>query len=376
MKSLVQCIFAVLFFPLVHAQFPEFKLYTIGETDEELLGQSSLVDMDKDGDLDLVVGSSGGSVWWFEYQAADKWIRHLIGDHCLTDKGGVTIDIDGDGWLDHVAGGTWYRNTGDPTKPFERFENGVIYAYDMIAGDINGDGTQDIVAMSPQEGLFWFDFSSAPKKKWKKVRIGDGVPGGIAPYGIADMDNDGDNDIVRSNVWYENLTGDGTKWKIHRTISFVDNLGKFANSSRVFVIDWDKDGDIDIVQAVSNNAKCKLAWHANKDGKGINWFTHYIASETTQDLHSLCVADFDNDGDLDIFSGAGPMTSDLRKRCFIWENTDGAGTSWTQHEILNGYESIDAVAGDVDGDGDIDICIKPWKGNTVYFLRNMNKEVE
>ncbi|MFO7658567.1 MAG: VCBS repeat-containing protein [Bacteroidales bacterium] len=371
MKQYVSLLLLVLVYSYCNAQIPEFKLFKIGETEEELLGQSSLVDMDKDGDLDLVVGSSGGSVWWFEYQAADKWVRHLIGDHCLTDKGGITIDIDGDGWLDHVAGGTWYRNTGDPKKPFERYENGAIYAYDMIAGDINGDGIQDIVAMSQQEGLFWYNYSAAPKKKWKKVRIGDGVTGGIAPYGIADMDNDGDNDIVRSNVWYENLNGDGSKWVIHRTISYVESLGKFANSSRVFVLDMDKDGDTDIIQAMSNNAKCKLAWHSNKDGKGINWFTHHIAFETTQDLHSLCVADFDNDNDLDIFSGAGPMTSDLRKRCFIWENADGKGTSWIQHEILSGYESIDAVCGDVDGDGDIDICIKPWKGNEVYYLQNM-----
>jgi hypothetical protein len=62
------------------AQFPDFKYYVIGETEEELLGQSSLVDMDQDGDLDFVVGSSGGSVYWFEFRDADSWKRHKIGD--------------------------------------------------------------------------------------------------------------------------------------------------------------------------------------------------------------------------------------------------------------------------------------------------------
>ncbi len=355
-------------------QFPEFKYYEIGKTNEELLGQSSLVDMDKDNDLDFVVGSSGGSVWWFEFQDAEKWIKHKIGDLCLTDKGGVTIDVDGDGWLDHVAGGTWYRNTGNPANEFERYENGVIYAYDLIAGDINGDDKQDIVAMSEQEGIFWYSIPENPKKKWKKTQIGDGIPGGIYPYGIADMDNDGDNDVVRSNLWYENVNGDGKKWEIHRTISYVESQGEFANSSRILVIDWDKDGDVDLVQTDANNPNGKLAWHANKDGKGINWFTHSIAIETNQDLHSLCVADFDNDGDLDVFSGAGPKTGDLYKRGFIWENTDGKGLSWEAHEILFKKENFDAVAADVDGDGDIDICSKPWKGNTPYYLRNMLME--
>ena len=205
------------------AQFPEFKYYAIGETEEELLGQSSLVDMDRDGDFDFIVGSSGGEVWWFEYQDAERWIRHK--------KGGVTIDVDGDGYLDHVAGGTWYRNSGDPMEQFERIENGVIYAYDIAAGDINGDEKPDIVALSEQEGLFWYDFSGRPDKKWKKTKVGEGIPGGISPQGIADIDNDGDNDIVRSNVWFDNLNGDGSKWSTHRTISYVKSQGKFALSS-------------------------------------------------------------------------------------------------------------------------------------------------
>jgi hypothetical protein len=163
----------------------------------------------------------------------------------------------------------------------------------------------------------------------------------------------------------------GTKWNVHRTLGYVQSVGEFARSTRIFVVDMDGDKDMDVIQCESNNPAGRLVWQENKDGKGITWYMHPIATDTKQDLHSLCVADFDNDGDLDVFSGGGPMTGELYKRCFIWENADGQGVQWIPHEVLFKIECTDAVAADVDGDGDIDICSKTWKDDTVYWLKNM-----
>lgn len=358
---------------LVYNQFPEFTYYLIGNTGEMHLGQSSVLDIDNDGDLDLIVGASGSTIWWFEYKAPDKWIQHVLGENALTDKGGTVFDVDGDDLPDQVSGGTWYRNTGGKSDNWERFENGAIFAYDNIHADFNKDGRDELVSVSQQDGLFVYEIGSKSEKKWKKMMIDEGVPGGISPHGIGDMDNDGDIDIVRSDVWYENVSGDGSKWEVHRTIGFVHSQGAFARSARVFVVDMDNDGDMDVIQAESNNEDGRIAWHENKDGKGINWYMHPVASELKQDMHSLCVADFDNDGDLDIFSGGGPMTSELYKRCFIWENLEGEGEQWEKHEILFKKECTDAVAADIDGDGDIDICGKTWKDDEVYYLMNTLK---
>jgi hypothetical protein len=99
-----------------------------------------------------------------------------------------------------------------------------------------------------------------------------------------------------------------------------------------------------------------------------------IAGRTGQDYHSLAVADFDNDGDLDVFSGGGPLTKSPPHKWFIWENLDGKGRKWKEHLILSGKRCHEAKAADVDGDGDIDICSKPWNGNEHVYLRNMLKE--
>lgn len=353
------------------AQFPEFKYYEIGHTDQMLLGQSSLADLDADGDLDLVVGASGSTIWWFEYQSAEKWEMHVVGDDAFTDRGGTMMDVDGDGLIDQVSGGSWYKNPGNKNEIWERYENGAIFAYDNIAADLNNDGTKELIALSPQDGLFVYFVGSKPDKKWKKVSVGDGVPGGISPMGVGDIDTDGDLDIVRSDVWYDNVNGDGSKWTIHRTIGYIKSQGEFGRSARIYVIDMDKDGDMDVVQCEANNAESRLVWHENIDSKGINWYMHPIATETKQDMHSLCVADFDNDGDIDVFTGGGPMTSELYKRSYIYENIDETGEKWEAHEILFKIENTDAVAADVDGDGDIDICSKTWKDDLVYYLKNM-----
>ncbi len=355
---------------ILFAQFPEFTYEEIGETEENLLCQQSLADLDNDGDLDIVIGSNVGTIWWFENSDGKKFIRHTLGENALTNKAGVVTDIDGDGWLDQVSGGTWYKNPGKDGGEWTRFENGAIISYDMQAADIDKDGKPEIIATSDIDGSYIYFPGDKPEKKWKKIKLGEGVAGGISPMGIGDIEGDGDLDIVRSNIWFDNLDGTGKKWSEHKTIRFVNAQGQFANSSRVYIVDMDGDGDMDIIQSESNIGSGSVAWHENKDNRGINWYLHPVGSNTNQDLHSLCVADFDGDGDLDIFSGAGPMTKDLYKRCFIWENLEGTGENWEQHEVLFKTECIDAVAGDMDGDGDIDIVGKPWKGETVYILWN------
>ena len=80
-------------------------------------GLTALVDINHDGHLDFVLGgrqSGPERLYWYEFQAVDKWVRHEIGTGYQSDVGLAALDVDGDGWIDLVCSGVWYRNPGNP----------------------------------------------------------------------------------------------------------------------------------------------------------------------------------------------------------------------------------------------------------------------
>jgi len=222
--------------------------------------------------------------------------------------------------------------------------------------------------------MFWYRIPADAKQIWQEHKIAPAVHGAIDPRGCADIDGDGDVDVVRTDIWFENADGKGTIWVEHKNIDFGQPEARFPLMTKSWIVDLDKDGDNDIVQAEGDCESGRLAWHENKDGKGRDFVRHLLTDKSGQDFHSLAVADFDNDGDLDVFSGGGPLTKETTRRWFIWENTDSKGKQWAQHEILSSKKCHEAKAADVDGDGDIDICSKPWNGNEHIYLCNLLME--
>ena len=180
-----------------------------------------------------------------------------------------------------------------------------------------------------------------------------------------------------ARVWYENLDGHGLQWQAHHTIEFGEKH-QYGVALKTWVLDMDGDLDMDFVQAEADNPDSRVAWFEN-DGHG-QWTRHMIKDKGDhQDFHSLAVADFDGDGDPDVFSGGGPLSAKGQYKCYIWENTAGPNqcpTSklWKEHVIAT-KPCHEAMAADVDGDGDIDICTKPWHvGNEHWYFENKLEE--
>ena len=327
-------------------------------------GQTALTDVDRDGDLDFITGQSGSDVYWYEYQAPDRWVKHFLGEKSPSEVGAVAIDVDKDGWVDLVVGGAWYRNRAKPREEsFEKFVfSNVPRVHDVVAADVNGDNKVDIITMSDQNNVRWYEIAEDPKQPWKWYEIGPSVHAGLS---AGDIDGDGDTDVLRSNVWFENANGKGTKWTEHPTAPCGGTSGWQANATRCAVCDINRDGKNDVVLADAEISGAKIVWLENADGRGLTWKRHELPHSDTDArgaYHSLAVADFDKDGDLDIFSCEMEWVAGARQpRWFIWENVDGKGEKFVERVILDaGLGGHEAVVGDVDGDGDSDICSKLW----------------
>jgi hypothetical protein len=357
-----------------------------------LYAQTALADLDNDGRLEYIVGQQVGDIYWYKMHTPDRWTRHLLGTDSPSDVGGVALDVDGDGWMDFVTGGAWYRNSRSPDVPFTRlvFDPELNSVHDICAADIDGDGQVEIITMSDQNNLRWYKIPPDPGGPWAREDVGPGVHAGLA---VGDLDGDGDLDIVRTNVWFENVNGDGTRWQVRpigpNSEPPADFQPYFAFDATISVVcDMNGNGKQDIVFVDGEIPGGKVWWMENVDGQGRAWLRHEVytwdpAREPRRGAyHSLCVADLDADGDLDIFScemegvpGDGPP------RYYIWENVDGRGEQWREHVILDvNLGGHAAVMGDVTGSGLADIIAKPWnprKDNAVggkmfiLFLENL-----
>ncbi|MCP3681843.1 MAG: T9SS type A sorting domain-containing protein [bacterium] len=198
----------------------------------------------------------------------------------------------------------------------------------------------------------------ATEINWTKHTI-DNSFGGALCITSADLDNDGDNDIIAGAnydgiAWWEN-TGN-----YNFTKHVID--GGFDGARRIISIDLDNDEDLDILCGAY--AINDIAWWENDGNK--NFTKHTL--ETSYDALGIYAADVDSDGDIDIL-GASCDTDEI-----TWWKNDG-DQNFERLIIDEGFDGArDVCAIDIDGDNDVDVVGAAQYSNNIAWWENDGNE--
>jgi len=307
-------------------------------------------DIDKDGDLDLLVAKMGmifpnndkiGAVVVLENKGDGQFINRVLADRIARVTDVEPGDLDGDGDIDLAVGQfgyddgeiRWMENKGNWQFDSHNLLNlsGTIHT---PVRDMDGDGDLDIVALVSQEWEEVYVFENNGKGRFKPNMIYGSTNEDFGSSGISvvDLDLDGDPDILYTNgdafdyippgprpwhgvQWLENKGG--LKFEYHR-------IGDFPGSYFANAVDVDKDGDLDIGVVSAFNKwddpeAQSMIWFENDGEMGFK--PRDLASDPTH-LLVLDAADMDGDGWVDFVTGGmhAYPPFDRMSRVLLWRN--------------------------------------------------------
>lgn len=341
----------------------------------------TLADVDSDGILDVVVQDNNGSGGWLGYLKGNTtgkiWETVIVAE--LSPKGKPfaagdleAADIDNDGdidlvgvehpgeWTDADADATlyWYEQSGENWIP--HLIGSIPSALkDISISDLDKDKVPEIITVTYNAETLTV-FTMNPDKDFTKaweLRI-DNLHEGLD---TGDFDGDNDIDIATNGYWLENQGSMNGSWTVYSIDSmwYSQNEDHWArNATKTVCSDTDRDGRAEVFISHSEKMGYPIVKYDLKDGK---WHKKIIADELPA-AHSLIVEDIDQDGKFEVLSGVNrnrAINIAEEERRAPYENFpviifNQSENGWKK-EVINTDGVYNLLAGDLEGDGDIDL---------------------
>jgi hypothetical protein len=209
----------------------------------------------------------------------DNWREIVLGNYSIP-QNAEPVDLDSDGDLDIIIGSrgenrlAWFENVGRNSEiEFTEHAIGIngpnMGGFNLSYADLNGDGRLDIIGGAGNK-IAWIEQPANFDDAWNSHPIGSFLPDSITGIEIADIDGDGDQDLISGSYsrgprtgdgdvgindslgrigWFENPNDATSLWKRHDI-----SRRKRGMFDKFIAKDMDKDGDIDFVSTRGNSA--------------------------------------------------------------------------------------------------------------------------
>jgi hypothetical protein len=326
---------------------------TVGQT--RSVEDAVLVDLDGDGRTDVVSSCEGGTRTVFVHWAPSEQKEYMVPEAWRTEALPASqnrmmwmfclpLQVDGRGGIDLVVGAKggdaeigWFEAPEEPSdlstwKWHTMSPAGWIMS--LRAADMDGDGDSDILLSDrkgPQRGCRWLEnpgsagVSTAP---WRNHVIG-GSDHEVMFLTVADLDGDNNDEVLaatRDNglLLFRRIGSGENQWATH-AIPMPDNVG---TGKGVAVGDLDDDGKGDIVFSCENarGDRSGVKWLSYEASPlGPTWNVHEISGPAGIKFDRLELVDLDGDGDLDVLACEESQPLDGKRR--------GLGVFWYENRL-------------------------------------------
>ncbi|SMF13298.1 Repeat domain-containing protein [Alteromonadaceae bacterium Bs31] len=375
---------------------------------------STVGDLNNDGRAELVTAASSDSsdphlrIYQWQESSNSFSIIDIYDPAGDMDRYGGDLaigDVNGDGWSDIVVPESnnsngagklaWFENPGGQLSGSWQVHiidswsgsasDSVEHMSEITVGDIDGNGKLDVAVRDVSHGVS-IRFQTLDGSWQDRVFIAVSPREGLQLW---NPDKDGDLDILLNGAWLETPSdvlkgsyalrsiGNAESWYPSSTTAV--SISDYA--SQVEVADFNNDGRDDLVITNSEELRNDSSTVTKPQGLRVYLAPADVVNDKWQEVvlrdnyyswHNCEVGDFNRDGKMDVISGISDVGKDNAPYGLYAFINDGNGTSFTMQKISDSNPIYQASAGDVDGDGDVDLLApENWNSGKIYFYKNI-----